>query len=98
MKVRKSEAKQLAGITNDECLADLSILSAIRKRRLISGRRSLTKLNAGSPHWHPAIQSVTIRQNVAGLWLKYGAKSPKKPGVSAPQKIRTMRRFVDNGR
>jgi hypothetical protein len=25
--------------------------------------------NAGSPHWHPAIQRLTIRQNVAGLWL-----------------------------
>ena len=34
-------------------------------------------LNADSPHWHPAIQCLLIRQIVAGLWLKYGAKSPK---------------------
>ena len=29
--------------------------------------------NADGPHWHPAIQILFIRQNVAGLWLKYGA-------------------------
>jgi hypothetical protein len=32
---------------------------------------------AGSPHWHPAIHCITYRQNVAGLWLKYGVKSRK---------------------
>jgi hypothetical protein len=34
-------------------------------------------MDAGSPHWHPAIQCLLIRQIVAGLWLKYGANSPK---------------------
>jgi hypothetical protein len=34
-------------------------------------------LLAGSPHWHPTIQCVLNSQNVAGLWLKYGAKSLK---------------------
>jgi len=29
---------------------------------------------AGSPHWHPTIQRLLNSQNVAGLWLKYGAK------------------------
>jgi hypothetical protein len=32
-------------------------------------------VNADGPHWHPAIQVLFIRQNVAGLWLKYGATS-----------------------
>ena len=27
------------------------------------------------PPWHPAIQYLRYCQNVAGLWLKYGAKS-----------------------
>src|SRR4029077_9095091 len=32
-------------------------------------------LNRRSPPWHPAIQLLTTYcQNVAGLWLKYGAK------------------------
>jgi hypothetical protein len=34
-------------------------------------------LTPGSPHWHPAIQCLRYSQNVAGLWLKYGAKSLK---------------------
>jgi len=33
-------------------------------------------MNTGSPHWHPAIQCIRYSQNVAGLWLKYGAKPP----------------------
>jgi hypothetical protein len=36
-----------------------------------------TPMNTGSPHWHPAIQRLLIRQNVAGLWLKCGAEAPK---------------------
>jgi hypothetical protein len=28
----------------------------------------------GSPHWRPAIRCLPECQNVAGLWLKYGAK------------------------
>jgi len=39
-------------------------------------------LNAGSPLWHPTILSLSIRQNVAGLWLKCGAKSPKSAASS----------------
>jgi hypothetical protein len=30
-----------------------------------------------APAGNPAIQYLVIRQNVAGLWLKYGVKSPK---------------------
>jgi hypothetical protein len=30
-----------------------------------------------TPTGNPAIQYLVIRQNVAGLWLKYGVKSPK---------------------
>jgi len=33
-------------------------------------------MNTGSPLWHPAIQCLAYSQNVAGLWLKYGAKTP----------------------
>jgi len=32
------------------------------------------RLNAGSAHWHPANHRLSNRQNVAGLWLLYGAK------------------------
>jgi len=41
--------------------------------------------NAGSPHWHPTIHCVDVRQNVAGLWLKYGAKCRKNRDFFAPQ-------------
>jgi hypothetical protein len=76
--VRESKAKELAGITNHECLADLSMFSAIRKRRQNSGRRSPDRIIAGSPHTGTQrFNAYTICQNVAGLWLKYGAKSPK---------------------
>ncbi|WP_213773007.1 hypothetical protein [Bradyrhizobium sp. dw_78] len=34
-------------------------------------------------HGHPAIQFLTNRQNVAGLWLKYGAKYRKYLGFFA---------------
>jgi hypothetical protein len=29
-----------------------------------------------SPHRHPMIQCIRYSQNVAGLWLKYGASAP----------------------
>ncbi|MGH6777711.1 MAG: hypothetical protein ACRECL_06850 [Bradyrhizobium sp.] len=41
--------------------------------------------NAGNPHWHPTIQCVAVCQNVAGLWLKYGAKDGKNRDAFAPQ-------------
>jgi hypothetical protein len=34
-------------------------------------------MTAGSPLRHPTIQCSAGSQNVAGLWLKYGTKSPK---------------------
>jgi hypothetical protein len=38
-----------------------------------------------TPSGIPAIQYLTYSQNVAGLWLKYGAK-PQNKGVLAPSK------------
>jgi hypothetical protein len=50
-------------------------------------RQSPTRRTAAAPQWHPAIQLlITYCQNVAGLWLKYGAKSLKYRGFFAPQK------------
>jgi hypothetical protein len=43
----------------------------------IMERRVPNSMNAGSPHWHPVIHCLCILQNVAGLWLKYGANFPK---------------------
>jgi hypothetical protein len=45
-------------------------------------------MTTGSPLWHPAIQYLTYRQNVAGLWLKYGTK-PLFIGTSWVRKILT---------
>jgi hypothetical protein len=42
------------------------------------GRSSLPLwIIVDSPRWHPTIQRLHNSQNVAGLWLKYGAKSLK---------------------
>jgi hypothetical protein len=40
----------------------------------------------GAPSGIPTIQQLTYSQNVAGLWLKYGA-SPRNKGVSSLSKI-----------
>jgi hypothetical protein len=46
------------------------------KQAMFDWNRPFRVETTGSPLWHPAIQSLTYCQNVAGLWLKYGAKSP----------------------
>jgi hypothetical protein len=53
---------------------------------------------AGSPPWRPAIQCLRYRQNVAGLWLKYGAKSLKIEASLQCGIVVRMRRFVDDNR
>jgi len=76
--VRESETKGLAGIANDDVVLVFRCLSAVWKRRSVHwDRLSPHWVNPGSPHWHPAIQRLSICQNVAGLWLKYGANSLK---------------------
>jgi hypothetical protein len=68
-------------------LLDLSMLVGHRKRT--KDHLSIAppdQKNAGSPHWHPTIHSSSIRQNVAGLWLKYGAR-PAKTTASLRRKI-----------
>jgi hypothetical protein len=42
--------------------------------------------------------NVTYRQNVAGLWLKYGAKCLKIETYSPCKILAGMRRFVDKCR
>jgi hypothetical protein len=60
----------------------LDVFSAIRNRRRVLDRPPIPKiahsqhLNAGSPHRHPTMQTLTNCQNVAGLWLKYGVAPP----------------------
>jgi hypothetical protein len=41
---------------------------------------------------------LTYRQNVAGLWLKYGARSLKLRTYRPYKILPPMRRFVDNKR
>ncbi len=57
-----------------------------KRRRIISRSPPPDPKNAGSPHWHPTIQSLSIRQIVAGLWLKYGV-SRAKISASSRRKI-----------
>ena len=50
------------------------------------------------PLWHPDIQRLAYSQNVAGLWLKYGAKTPN-IWTSLRRKILPhVRQFVDEER
>lgn len=56
-----------------------------RMGRANTGRHSQLEPQ-GSPSGVPAIQYLTYSQNVAGLWLKYGAK-PRNKGVSSLSKI-----------
>jgi hypothetical protein len=67
-----------------------------RQERAMGEIADPNQKNAGSPHWHPTIQCVDLRQNVVGLWLKYGAKCRKNRAFFAPAKfVGSMRRLVD---
>jgi hypothetical protein len=60
--------------------------------------RRFLKIDHRQPPWRPAIQRLRYRQNVAGLWLKYGAKSLKIEASSQCGIVDRMRRFVDDNR
>jgi hypothetical protein len=52
----------------------------VRKAKAMGSWMIADPLSIGrpaAPTGNPAIQYLVIRQNVAGLWLKYGVKSPK---------------------
>jgi hypothetical protein len=72
MEIRELMAKATAGIANANGVQSSRCFSAVWNRRC---DRPFRVVNAVSPLWHPAIQHLTYCQNVAGLWLKYGAKS-----------------------
>src|SRR5215831_20654921 len=84
----------------------LDVFSAIRNRRRVHVRPPIPKiahsehLNAGSPHRHPTMQTLTNCQNVAGLWLKYGVAPPmarqRARALRGAKKSGAMRRFIDN--
>ena len=54
--------------------------------RFMEDRQSPNRRNAGNPHWHPGDSMLMYSQNVAGLWLKYGARSLNIE-VSSPRAI-----------
>jgi len=77
MDVRESKAKRLAGITN---VHDLKISRSFCGKEKATGSCEIADPLSDErrpPPWHPAIQCLPNRQNVAGLWLKYGVKSLK---------------------
>jgi hypothetical protein len=52
----------------------------VRKAKAMGSWMIADPLSIGrpaAPTGNPAIQYLVIRQDVAGLWLKYGVKSPK---------------------
>jgi hypothetical protein len=96
--VRESKAKRLAAITN---VHDFKSLDVSLQRG--KGDRSQKIADSGSderrqPPWHPAIQCLGNSQNVAGLWLKYGAKTVKIETSLRCKILVGERQFVDDRR
>ncbi len=78
--VRESEAKTMAGIANDDVcrsLYDVSRLYGKGDEYILRSPVPDLDESRQPPNWHPAIQCIFVCQNVAGLWLKYGARSAK---------------------
>src|SRR5262245_30700612 len=85
--VRQSQAESKAEVANEDAVEMSRCCQAIGNRRRVHHGSPIPKFyERQHPHWHPAIRCLRIRQNVAGLWLKYGAKSHKYRGFFAPQK------------
>ncbi|WP_375415608.1 hypothetical protein [uncultured Bradyrhizobium sp.] len=63
----------LAGISNVNGALISRSGPTIGKRQGFMEDRLFPRLDAGSPPWHPAIHCLSGSQNVAGLWLLYGA-------------------------
>jgi hypothetical protein len=79
MDVRESDTKRLAGITNNNGLQiDLSMF--LGRKGQATGPWMIADPLVDEPRQPPLASGDSIpifRQNVAGLWLKYGAKSLK---------------------
>ena len=56
--------------------AELSMFLGHLKQAMLDRNRPFRVDHHRQPLWYPVIQCLTYRQNVAGLWLKYGAKAP----------------------
>jgi len=85
-------------ITNNDGL-EISRSSFGRKQKATGSWKIACSLNevGQRPHRRRTIQTHQ-RQNVAGLWLKYGAKSLKIETYLPPKILAMLRRFVDKGR
>jgi hypothetical protein len=88
MDVRESGTKKLAGITNNNGLQiDLSMF--LGRNEQATGSWMIAYPQLEEPRQPPLAfrdSKLTLCQNVAGLWLKYGAKSLKIE-TSGPCKI-----------
>jgi hypothetical protein len=74
----ENHARSLAGITDVAGSENLSLFSGWKRKAMDTWISPIPVFrlqigHPGSPHWHPAIHGLRISQNVAGLWLKYGA-------------------------
>ena len=95
MDVREAKAKALIkskgwGRNHEQqCCVNLSMFLGRKEKAMNSSLVAdpLRSVNAGSPHCRPAIQCLCNSQNVAGLWLKYGAKSLKSRTSSRCKKL-----------
>jgi hypothetical protein len=82
MDVRESGTKKLAGITNNYGLQiDLSMFLGRKEKATGSWMIAYPQVEQVEEPRQPPLafrdSTLTLCQNVAGLWLKYGAKSLK---------------------
>src|ERR1700712_1991971 len=73
--IRESKANRLAGITNGNGVQISRCFSAARERRRAHGRSPFPGRSPPAAPLASGDSTHTYSQNVAGLWLKYGAKS-----------------------
>jgi hypothetical protein len=76
MDVRESKAQRQAGITNNYDVQISRCFLGRKEKAPGSWKTPIPReMNAASPHLAFGDSVLTLRQNVAGLWLKYGVKS-----------------------